>query len=219
MLGGRANLGSGWMLLAASVVLIFSASAARADETIYSNIPATSPYYNGGGLVADGTDLAWAMAFTPSGTYDLTELVLGIFYQGAGGAPQADPVTVTLNSDSSDTPGTVLESWSVTGLPNFDTSASTLDLLTTLTPTSTIQLTSGDQYWIDVIYAYPVVTGWYPNDTSATGTTWNGLNGTQNDQTNGAFEVEGVTPEPSAWLLYGTGFLAMLFAMRRRLGA
>jgi hypothetical protein len=216
MSGAKANVVSfGCLVVIASAILIFSASATRADETIYSNIPATSPFYVADSTyVVNGVNSALAMAFTPSGSFDLTEIILGINYQGTPG-----PVTVTLNSDSGDAPGTVLESWSVTGMPDFYSGVT--NVLETATPTSTIGLTSGDQYWIEISSTPPTLSGWYFNDTSAEGTIWGADFGTMTDQINGSFDVQGVsvTPEPATWLLCGIGLASVFLGKRRRLAA
>ena len=215
MSGANANVVSfGRVFVIASAILIFSASPVRADETVYSNIPAISPYYVGNvTYVVNGGNAAEAMAFTPSETFDLSEIILGLNYQGTPG-----PVTVTLNSDSGNAPGTVLESWSVTGMPDFYSGVT--NALETVTPTSTIGLTSGDQYWIEISSTPPTLSGWYFNDTSAEGTIWSAEFGTLTDQINGPFDVQGVSvPEPATWPLCGIGLVAVFLGKRRKLAA
>jgi hypothetical protein len=65
-----------------------------------------------------------ASAFTPSASYDLTEIDLGVTY-----FPGTNSVTVTLNSDSgSDSPGTVLESWTLDNRSAFGSTGSILQM-------------------------------------------------------------------------------------------
>ncbi len=187
-------------------------------DTIYSNLSPSSPTYNGtdavgsylvsGATATVGLAVTSAMAFTPSGTYDLSQIDLALGWHSSG----TNSVVITLNSDSGNAPGTVLETWSQSSLPTF---LSTSDVLQTLLPISTITLTSGDQYWIEVSPgASDTWAAWNGNNTGAKGTAWQ--NGTTfSNDTLGAFDVQGTAPvtavpEPSTWLLLAAGLLALL---------
>lgn len=79
-----------------------------------------------------------AMAFTPSSNFDLTQIDLGITWVG-----NTNSVMISLESGSAGLPGTVIESWTVSGLPP-STSGST-SVIETITPVSTVELMAAQQ--------------------------------------------------------------------------
>ncbi len=204
-------------------LVIFGAShKCFADSVVYSNIGTGGDVYSdieGWAVIGAaspygfGYQLAPAFPFTPASTVYFTELDIALKYGGVG----ANSMTVDLMSDNSG-PGSVLESWSISGLP-FETTCCSL---TALSGNGTIPLESGSTYWVGVLPGADDSFGsWAGNTTgvSATefeneGTGWSqhGFNSV------GAFEVQGSpVPEPGTLSLLGTGLLGLAGLMRRKL--
>jgi hypothetical protein len=165
--------------------------------------------YRSGSASGAGFFQSAANPFTSSGNYQLSQIDLALsFLSGTNSA------TVTLNSDSSGLPGAVLATWNLSSLPVFGTCCT----VETLTPSSTVFLSAGTQYWI---VAAPGASNtwdaWNLNNTGATGliafdngTGFFGVSG----RTLSAFDVLGV-PEPTTLALVSGG-LALLLVRRRR---
>jgi hypothetical protein len=122
--------------------------------------------------------------------------------------------SLTLNSDSGGAPGGVLATWSLSSLPAFGTCCT----VETVTPSGSIVLTSGTQYWLVAsVIASDTWDAWNLNSTGATGFVWLSGSGSVADQTLGAFDVLGTpaVPEPST-VLFTAGGLALLWFRRLR---
>jgi hypothetical protein len=194
---------------------ISTSPALFADDVLYSNLGSGSTVYDGSSGWIAGTSYDPAFSFTPASTDYLTELEIALSsYSGTNAA------TVELLNDSSG-PGTVLESWTASGLPSSGTSSTTLQ---TLTSTGGIELVSGDTYWVAVLPgASNTDAVWNFNSAGATGTLYGTLGSgwvNEGSKTTGAYEVLGtsetVTPEPGTFALLGSGLLGLAGAMRRK---
>jgi hypothetical protein len=163
-----------------------------------------------------GDNAAEGDSFTPSAsaTFGSARLALSCVI----GCPAAMNFTVSLDSDSSDSPGAAIESFSFTSamlnvLGNNNTPITVTSLLH---PT----LSSGARYWITVSSSLTYAIAWNDNSTSDVsnqavssdgGATWFSPSG----QTPGALEVDSVAaPEPSSAWLFGAGLILALLRKR-----
>lgn len=207
---------------------------AMAQTTFYSNLGTGTDVYN----CCDG----WTMGGTGTlGTYYYDG---GSFVSGASGAVTQLDVGVgyvtgtnsmflALYTDSGGLPGTLLGQWNnLQATPTFGDCCGLL----TVTGISGINLTAGTSYYIVMGPSSTSSTlwaAWNINTTGATdtllqassgcaegsasGCNWNSFSG----ETAGAFDVLGSSgqsvPEPSSFLLMGTGLIATFESVRRKL--
>jgi hypothetical protein len=181
--------------------------SARA-ATIFSNPPGTD-------ATCDGTSFCGnqgvAGAFTPDANFTLLDVVVPVAnVQGTDGA------IIELLSDNSDSPGSVIEQWTVTP-PAY--SFGSIPSSSTVEDVDSVSLVSGDQYWIAVL----------PKDSSSLDVIFTSSTGESDDYGDGswqpvsgelAFEVDGTaeaaaTPEPGTICLLGIGLVAAAIARRR----
>ncbi len=207
--------------LSAIILLWLMASfplTSRADSIIFNDFGAGHSYNSGAGLAIAGTQsmpgfVEWGEPLTPNARFDLTEIKMAL-----GWVSGVNEVTVSLDTNNGGAPGRALASWSFVGLPQLGTTNS---IVQTMAFAHGIVLQPGLTYWL--------VTAPFAANTQAV---WNfnstGLNGLgavnfgnvwlTTQVTSGAFEVLGksVVPEPSIWLLFGTGLLGILGTVRKR---
>ena len=206
----------------AILAVVFEAAPARAG-VIYSDFGAGNAYASGGYGIAGSNSLLClsggcafvtrGFAFTPSDTEQLVQIDAALLLvQGT------NSVQLTLNAGNSGLPGAVLATWVISSLP-LDISPSNCCTVQTVTPTSTIILNAGSQYWIvaSAIASSNTEDVWAENSTGATGLVASN-NGPGYSLTSGApmaaFDVIGA-PEPGT-LALGIGALALLVSFRRR---
>ncbi len=103
----------------------------------------------GGGVVV-------ANAFTAPLSADLYQISVAVDYEdfSSFGVTGTAPMLLTLFTDSSDSPGTPIESWTVPLSPS-DTSLT----LVTVTSVTDALLVAGHQYWLSEVPTDPVGTG------------------------------------------------------------
>lgn len=155
----------------------------------------------------------WGEPLTPNARFDLTEIKMAL-----GWVAGVNGVTVSLDTNSGGGPGRALVSWSFVGLPRLGTTNS---IAQTMAFAPGIVLQPGQTYWlVTAPFAANTQAVWNFNSTDV-----NGLGAVNfgnvwltTQVTSGAFEVLGksVVPEPSLWLLFGTGLLGILGAVRKR---
>jgi len=200
-------------------LLVFASLPASAD-VVFSDSPAS---YNTTDAWSATTSLYTAAPFVASANYDLTQLDLGLFNPGLTGD---DSVMITLVSDSSGLPGATIESWTVSSVPE------NCCTLVTVTPTQTVLLAAGEQYWVIAQATDPATVDYwgdnkgtsnnpaFPDNYSGTVATNNGTGWTLHDDITPAFDVLGdpvsPVPEPKSGLPLAAVAIAVMIAIRRR---
>ncbi len=202
-----------WMLPIA-IVATLPASA----DVVFNDFGAGNSYQSGiGNTVSAAGSLTGfldeqAMAFTPSGNFTLSQIDVAI-----GHVSGTNSVMLSLNSDSGGLPGGAIESWTLTSLPQFGMAG----IFETVTPVSSVTLTSGTQYWV---VASPIASdtwdAWNLNNTGSTNpAASNSGGGWATGETTSAFDVLGTpagVPEPTSIVLLATVLGSLAFALRRR---
>ena len=137
--------------------------------------------------------------------------------------PAAESFVVALRSDSSDSPGAVIESFSFVGTTLGGLGSPNAPIMATsvLHP----MLTSGTQYWVTVSASSNFAIAWNDNNTgdpsdqavsSDGGATWFSPSG----MTPSAYEIDGTitgVPEPASQILFGSVMLLSVLAYRLQL--
>jgi hypothetical protein len=203
--------------------ILFASAQAQAG-TVYSTFGASAPtYFAGTGQFVQGPSpsvgtgyQAVADSFTPTLNYDLSSIDVAVSFRGIANVFGTDSATVSLDSNNAGSPGAVLASATITGLPGLTCCAvETINV-------SGVSISAGTEYWVvvtpnnvdtDDIWntgaGVPFVFG---NEIQASsGGAWTPQSSPQN-----AFDVIGTaTPEP-AGLALGAGGFALLAAFARR---
>ncbi len=197
-----------------------------ASTTIFNDFGSAYSYNSdtrlaGEGFSEPGGYFTAANPFTSTGDFNLTQIDVAV----ANNFSRSESFAVDLDSDNGGTPGSVLESWTVTGpLPAFGTCCG----IETLTASSSIQFSAGAQYWLVISPADPssdVEDVWNFNNTGATGNveyqnTPGGPYLPDSPNTLGAFDVLGDTtaPEPASFAMVAgaLGVIGAFLRCRRR---
>jgi len=216
----------------ALILVIGAASGLRAEViTLEDTIPSgplflQPPVLTGAAPVfGSGGGVVVADAFTASVSADLYQISVAVEYENfpSFGVTGTAPMLLTLFTDSSDSPGTPIESWTVPVNPS-DTSLT----IVTVTSVTDVLLVAGHQYWLSEVPTDPVGTGigWglassgYPgielpfteNDTG-TNSGWDPT--ALNIATE--FSVTGTTvPEPTTLGFCALGLLAIIVGIRAK---
>jgi len=216
ILGGGNMRKSLWFIPALLMFAAVGAPAAKAD-TIFTDLgPGYDPSI---GWTVSGSTSAEVIAydaagtFTSSGSYAVTQIDLGI-----GNVSGTNGATVELTTDNSGVPGTVLQTWNISSLPDFGSTSTTL---TTISGITGIDISAGTYFLVVLPGDSSTWDAWNWNSTGATG-----LGGSTGylaaGNTEPAFDVLGSSisaPEPSSLILLGTGLLGLVFIRRKRFAA
>jgi len=217
------------------LVLALCSTPAMA-QTLYSNLgTGTGVYYCCEGWTISGTG---TIGFTQTVAEEFQVSSIGYLGQidaGVGYVEGANAFTISLDADNNGTPGAVLGSW--TNLQSPQSFGGCCGLIT-ITGISGITLNPGSNYWLVVAPVTSDSTLWgaWNFSNSATGnlaiSTDGGQSWTNYGVTNqGAFDIIGEgcgvgnnspdcgppVAEPSSILLFGSGILGLVGAMRRKL--
>ena len=210
------------LLLVSLLIMCASTGTANAGFVVYSNFGPGQTYGTGyysvaGGVSGDigpptGFGFAVAEAFTPTENSLFASVKLPLtYFEGV------NRFTIALMSDTSGTPGSILESFQITGVPLFAASSVVIGTSVINTP-----LDARTTYWIAVIPGDRTTAGgWLMNSTGAAGWSRTGNDGvTWAAQTGAApaLEIEGApriaTPEPSSLVLLCIGLFTTVLLRR-----
>ena len=196
-------------------------------DVVYSDLgPPAAPYFDANGRAVSGSGIGFpgyqevAIPFTPSGSFNLTQIDVALTFSGVSGVFGTDDATVSLASDSAGAPGSTISSWSLSGLPSSFT-GTTLDTIAV----SGDSVVAGTQYWLiispnstttdDFWDTNSNPTGVFGNEEINQGSGWVSLA----PYDLGAFDVLGTaTPEPASagLVIGGVALIAAGLAKRRR---
>lgn len=210
----------GVALIGALAALLPATSSAA--SIIFTNFGASLAYdaTQGEPVGSDfvGDNAAEGDSFTPASNAVFQSAIVAL--SCVVGCPAAENFVVSLNEDSSDSPGSVMESFIFTGqtLGALGNNNAPIPVTSVLQPT----LLAGTQYWITVSSSKAYAIVWNNNSTGDTndqavssdgGGSWYAPTGA----TPGALELDGTAvaaPEPSAGFLAGAG-LALVWCLKR----
>lgn len=212
-----------WTVLFAVCLQAHASSTLFSDLGTGGSVYTTGPGSNVQGSGVGGNSIEQARPFTVSGTgsFDVTQIDLGVVIDAGNGQFQA-----SIWTDSGNKPGTELSSWDLTTTVAYGSCCG----LTTQTGITGLTLDGGTEYFM--VLAPPTPTAdakdeWELNSTGANslilgsitnGSTWI----SDGTGANLAFDVLGdpapaATPEPNSLIQLATGLLALMaLALRKR---
>jgi hypothetical protein len=187
-------------------VLFAVGNASAGTVTLFNNFGPGNTYLPDSGYdIGPSATLAVAQSFTPSVNSTLTSLILGV----SQASPGSDGIVISLQTDSgANSPsGTILESFSASGLPIFGIASS----LTTENSVLHPFLSAGTTYWLEVSPNSANTTAFwnFPFDFDF-GTTWAPSTGTCLSCVRSAMSVTADTvPEPESIGMFTLGAMAL----------
>ncbi len=197
--------------------LLLVAPVGRAD-VIFSNLGPGGTYNNlsGAWSIANVSSpntvvITMGPAFSVSGTYKLDSIYLALLYNSNTGGANGQ-VTLSLYTDASGMPGTAVESWVLSSVPDFGSPNGTLVTL----PSGGFVL-SNATYWVIGSASSGVWDLWMVNLDGTDGPVYrNGV--VYPHATMPAFQVNGTpVPEPGTLLLLASSMIALAGGVRRKL--
>jgi hypothetical protein len=200
-----------WAAAAATACMALGAAAHAG--VIYSDYGPGGSFDGGTGWTLGGPSSflpqVVAAEFTTAGSYDVTEIDLSV-----GHILGADGATVSLWTSAAGSPATQLGSWSLSSLPNFGATTTSV-----ISGVSGVHLAAGTSYFLEVNVDADALSAWNLSDQSAAlPMSFNG--GSAFSDTAPAFavlgNVSGAVPEPGVWALLLTGFFGVGALLRNR---
>lgn len=167
-----------------------------------------------------------ATPFVPGANYDVTSVNLLLGWAGSGNDPTVD---VGIYSDSSGSPGTLLDVLAPVTITAVEGTPAA-PALYSASITGTVPIVEGEQYWIVVLSsASETFDGWYYNSDGSDqpyatydGATWTASDDesqlyfdVMGNQTGGG-NLQSDVPEPGALMLFGLGLGIIAWQRRRR---
>jgi hypothetical protein len=203
-----------------ALIALFCRTSAEASTIVFSNLGPGNSYNGSGAYVISGSttifgDLDQGSQFVPSQTVTLDSIEAALTYDRGPNAME-----LWLMSDDAGVPGSILESFSFTNLPPFD---STSTALAVGTSASHPLLMAGTQYWVIASTDGDTRGDFNLNSTGDTGDVVRMDGGSWilfNAQA-AAFRVSGTeaapVPEPVSIVLLGSGLVVSTArALKRR---
>ena len=203
------------LLKVALIGIVLSLALPGHADVVFTDFGAGNTYNHTFAWATNNNNIGFqevAMPFAPTENAQLTNAIVAFGYgvQGSG-------AVFNLYSDAGG-PGTLLASSSViTPSQPFNSPGS--DLTTVDFSSANIQLVAGTTYWLDADPTFGGSTSW--NETTVAGGSfvyrqsptagWSSSGGPL-----GAFNINGVVPEPGSVLLFASSGLALLVRRRAR---
>jgi hypothetical protein len=158
-----------WTVACVTVVVLAGGSGLAKGDTAFDNLgsaPYNSEGYSSFGLL-DGVFYGRGMQFTATESVYLSALEVAIGQAYYDGTTQPGAAQVELMTDTANTPGTVLETWTTSSQSSISGG------LVALTPSSTLAITAGTKYWImlDAAPGSSLGGAWFFADDQHTGST------------------------------------------------
>ena len=209
-------------IIAFGIILLLAQPVANAASVLFTTLGNAGSLYNccvgpfpgiGGGPPPVGP-YTKGYAFSPAlgGVIEQIDIPFWGYPPGV--------VSITLNADSNDSPGVVLDSWKI--LPS-GVNWSTCCALDTLIPHGPVALTTGKQYWLVAApdQSHFTFAGFFLNDIGALGPLAVSVNGGPFTITRGetlaAFEVTGCpVPEGESFMLAALGLAGCVLGLQKR---
>lgn len=211
------------VFFAPALIALLAVPLGAQAVVLYDSLSPGSSYNDGTGFgLGYPGPSSLAIAFTPGTSGLLSEIDVGITHISG-----ANVLKLQLRADAAGLPGGVLQTWTLTGLPQFGT-VHTIQAAQTLGVAPGVALTGGTRYWLAALPGNaPSEDVWnmdnYPTSSTATknysaqsfdgGVHWSspGLS-----DSGGALRILGVVPEVGTAWMWAFGLAGVLLSGRRR---
>jgi hypothetical protein len=207
----------GFSLVFVLGLFLLSDGLARAGTILFSDLGTGVNVYDPliGDVVSGATSTqgsaAFAFGFMPSSTAQLQQIDAAVTYFDEG----PNSIELTLYTDNGGTLGSVLDQWNLTGLPDYVPGHGFCCALQTITPHSSVVLTSGVRYWLFAsTISGDTADVWQQNSMGVSGPFVSAGGGAT--MLLGAFDVIGsAVPEPTTFSFVAAGLIMTWGGARR----
>jgi hypothetical protein len=210
------------------VVALGALAATCQADVIYSDIPASDPFFDpGSGALVNG--YAPSISFSPSVNEFLTEVDYVASIARAADLGSDPTITLSISSDDSGLPSYIpgdsstalaTETLDITEAANGASHGAPTPDIAQWILSDPLLLEAGTQYWLTFSTTSQIQVTWNANETQASGdfiysgTSWAAA---PNSPTIGAVSIQGEpTPEPGTFALFAGAFAAAAVLRRRR---